>query len=129
MATSEGFAGLRVSGGNGNLHRFSFRGTIRIVLLTLFLFSDAAFAETWRGLVVAPEHRYSSYERNDYCYSQSVEPRIEAALGTVYGPCTGRCFADRGRPTSSTSSPCRRRTTAVFAPPMPARADASPPIC
>ena len=58
--------------------------------------ADAARpAETWRSLVVAPEHRCAPYQRSDYRYSQSVEPRIVAALGAVYGPYTGRCFADR----------------------------------
>ena len=55
---------------------------------------DAAPAETWRGLVVAPEHRCSDYDkRRDYPYPQSVERDIVRALGAVYGPYTGRCFA------------------------------------
>ena len=41
----------------------------------------ASAAETWRGLVVAPEHRCSPYDRHDYPYPQSVEPRIVEALG------------------------------------------------
>ncbi len=32
--------------------------------------------ETWRGLVVAPECRCAPYDRDDYPYPQSVEPRI-----------------------------------------------------
>ena len=95
MTTSERTARLRMSGGNGNPHRFSSRGAVRIVLLALFLLADAASAETWRGLVVAPEHRCSPYQRSDYRYSQSVEPHIVASLGAVYGPYTGRCFASR----------------------------------
>ena len=56
----------------------------------------ASAAETWRGLVVAPEHRCSPYDRHDYPYPQSVEPRIVEALGgRVYGPYTGRTFASR----------------------------------
>ena len=51
-------------------------------------------AETWRGIVVAPEHRCSPYEADDYSYSQSLEVRIVSGLGgKVYGPYTGRCFS------------------------------------
>ena len=50
-------------------------------------------ADTWNGLVVAPEHRCSPYDRADYPYSQSVEARIVASMGgRVYGPYTGRTF-------------------------------------
>lgn len=53
----------------------------------------AAPAGTWRGLVVAPEHRCSDYDSDDYPYRQSVEPRIVASLGgIVYGPYTGTWF-------------------------------------
>ena len=51
-----------------------------------------ATGETWRGLVIAPEKRCSDYNSRDYSYSQSVEPRIVAQLGNIYGPYTGRCF-------------------------------------
>ncbi len=61
-------------------------------------FYGPASAETWRGLVVAPEHRCAPYDRHDYPYSQSVEARIVAAMGgRVYDPYTGRTFADRRR--------------------------------
>ena len=64
-----------------------------VVLGTLALTSGAA-AETWRGLEVAPEHRCSPYhKKRDYPYLQSVEREIVRALGQVYGPYTGRCFA------------------------------------
>ena len=49
--------------------------------------------ETYRGVQVAPEHRCAPYDRDDYPYSQSVEQRIVASLGAVYGPYTGSCFA------------------------------------
>lgn len=56
--------------------------------------SAAAPAETWRGLVVVPEHRCAPYnKRRDYPYPQSVERDIVRELGAVYGPYTGRCFA------------------------------------
>ena len=45
---------------------------------------------TWRGLVVAPEQRCLPYDADDYRYPQSVEDRIVAGLGGVYGPYTGR---------------------------------------
>ena len=41
-------------------------------------------------MAVAPEHRCSP--RDDYRYSQSVEPRIVAELGGIYSP-TGEVFA------------------------------------
>ena len=50
---------------------------------------------TWRGLVVAPEQRCSPYDADDYRYPQSVEDRIVAGLGGVYGPYTGRWFASK----------------------------------
>ena len=51
-------------------------------------------AETWRGLIVAPEHRCSPYDRNqDYHYPQSIEREIVHRLGAVYGPYTGTCFS------------------------------------
>ena len=49
-------------------------------------------AETYRGIDVAPEHRCAPYDRGDYRYSPSLEPRIVAAIGEVYGPYTGTCF-------------------------------------
>ena len=53
-----------------------------------------ASAETWRGLVVAPEHRCAPYDKKrDYPYPQSVERDIVRELGAVYGPYTGTCFA------------------------------------
>ena len=51
-------------------------------------------AETWRGLTIAPEQRCAPYDKKrDYPYPQSVERDIVRALGTVYGPYTGTCFA------------------------------------
>lgn len=56
--------------------------------------SGAASADTWRGLTVAPEHRCSAYDRDDYPYPQSVERNIVRALGgRIYGPYTGRHFS------------------------------------
>ena len=46
----------------------------------------------WRGITVAPEHRCSPYDSDDYRYSASVEPRIVEELGGVYGPYTGTWF-------------------------------------
>jgi len=59
---------------------------------------QAAAGETWRGLVVAPEHRCSPYVRTHYPYPQSVEAQIVAAMGgRVYGPYTGRLFSNSGQ--------------------------------
>ena len=69
-----------------------------VLIATAVAFHGPASAETWRGLTVAPEHRCAPYDRRDYPYSQSVEARIVAAMGgRVYGPYTGRAFADRRR--------------------------------
>ena len=55
--------------------------------------TPTADSGTWRGLVVATEHRCSDYDPDDYRYSQSVEPRIVASLGgIIYGPYTGTWF-------------------------------------
>ncbi len=62
----------------------------RVIVFVLFV--SAGSAETWRGLVVAAEDRCSPYRVADYSYPQSVEPRIVAGIGKVYGPYTGRCF-------------------------------------
>ncbi len=68
-------------------------------VLILFGYSGTAVplhAQTlWRGLVVAPERRCSPYDANDYRYPQSLEARIVAELGGVYGPYTGRWFASQ----------------------------------
>ena len=56
----------------------------------------AAAAETYRGIDVAPEHRCAPYDRSDYRYSQSLETRIVASIGKVYGPYTGTCFGNTG---------------------------------
>ena len=56
-----------------------------------------AAAETWRGLVVAPEDRCTPYDRrSQYPYRQSVEAKIiEGMGGRIYGPYTGRSFTSR----------------------------------
>ena len=42
-----------------------------------------------------PESRCSPYDADDYRYPQSVEDRVIAELGGVYGPYTGRWFANK----------------------------------
>lgn len=55
-----------------------------------------AASSEWNGLVIAPEHRCSHYDRNDYPYPQSVElDLIRAMGGRIYGPYTGRYFPTR----------------------------------
>lgn len=51
--------------------------------------------EIWRGLVVAPENRCAPYNRKAYPYSQSVEDRIIAQMGAIYGPYTGTYFSSK----------------------------------
>ena len=48
---------------------------------------------TWRRIAVAAEHRCSPYDSDDYPYPASVEPKIVAAQGGIYGPYTGKWFA------------------------------------
>ena len=51
-------------------------------------------ADTWHGLVIAPEHRCAPYDRDDYPYSQAVEAEIVATMGgRIYGPYTGRHYS------------------------------------
>ena len=67
---------------------------VALTTTALLMFSNVASTETWRSLTVAPEHRCSPYERKrDYRYPQSVERDIVRALGAVYSPYTGTCFA------------------------------------
>lgn len=81
----------RPTGGRGALP------ILRSLLLCALLAGVAGgpvCAETWRGLVVAPEHRCSAYDRKrDYPYPQSVEHDIVARMGAIYGPYTGRYFS------------------------------------
>ena len=68
-----------------------------LLVVSAVLFTTLAFSqdttETWRGLVVAPEHRCSPYDRKrDYPYPQSIEQDIVRRLGRVYGPYTDTCF-------------------------------------
>ena len=65
-----------------------------LAVILVLGFVTGAPAETWRGLVVAPEHRCAPYDKKrDYPYPQSVEADIVRALGAVYGPYTGTCFS------------------------------------
>ena len=66
--------------------------SIKIVMCVI-LASGTAAAETWRGLIVAPENRCSNYDSGDYSYPQSVEARIVTEIGKTYGPYSGRCFS------------------------------------
>ena len=58
---------------------------------------NPATAQTsWRGLVVAPESRCSPYDADDYRYPQSVEDRVIAELGGVYGSASSfSCCVER----------------------------------
>ena len=66
---------------------------IPVVLAVVVFASQAESNDTWRGLIVAPEHRCSDYASSDYSYPQSVEPQIvETMGGRIYGPYTGTCY-------------------------------------
>ncbi len=64
-----------------------------LTALLAIVLAASALGETYRGVHIAPEHRCAPYDRDDYPYPQSVEQRIVASLGAVYGPYTGSCFA------------------------------------
>ena len=64
-------------------------------VIVAFIAPMEAQTVEWRGLVVAPEHRCSPYDQEDYRYPQSVELQIIEALGGVYGAYTGRWFSSR----------------------------------
>ena len=74
-------------------------GTAVLIVIALIVLHRVPASNTvhaqdsWRGLVVAPEQRCAPYDADDYRYPQSVEDRIVAQLGGVYGPYTGRWFA------------------------------------
>ena len=59
--------------------------------------ASLASADTYRGIPISPENRCAHYDRSDYPYPQSVEQRIVASMGKVYGPYTGRCFGGTGQ--------------------------------
>ena len=64
-----------------------------IAIATVASHGRVLAADTWRDLVVAPEHRCAPYDRGDYPYSQSVEAEIVASMGgRIYGPYTGRHY-------------------------------------
>ena len=70
------------------------RSALAIPLFLAFLTGITVAAETWRGIVVAPEHRCSPYKADNYSYSSSLEARIVSGLsGKVYGPYSRRCFS------------------------------------
>ena len=52
-----------------------------LFFLAVFFIAVGAAAETWRGLVVAPEQRCSPYDKKrDYPYPQSIEHEIVRPL-------------------------------------------------
>ena len=77
-----------------NAFKYSLRvAALGAIAILLAASVNLVAAETWRGLVLAPEQRCSPYNRKrDYQYSQSVEREIVNRLGAVYGPYTGSCF-------------------------------------
>lgn len=64
--------------------------------MTFFGYMAAAAADApkkFRGVAVAPESRCSEYDRSDYRYPQSLEPKIVERLGGIWSPYTNECFA------------------------------------
>lgn len=69
------------------------KDNLLIALLCSGLCSVVSAEELWRGLVVEPENRCSPYDKkSQYPYPQSVEDRVVASMGSVYGPYSGRYF-------------------------------------
>ena len=65
-----------------------------VCIATVIALAVQSYAQTWRGLTVAPENRCSNYSSNDYSYPSSVEAGIVESLGgAIYGPYTGTCFS------------------------------------
>ena len=62
------------------------------MVLVLAADLSAQPSPVWRGITIAPEHRCSPYDADDYRYSPSVEPRIVEGQGGIYGPYTGTWF-------------------------------------
>ena len=69
------------------------RSKLLLIAACLLWSATSVSADTWRGLVVAPEHRCTPYDASDYPYPQSVEARIVDSLGGVWGPYTGLTYA------------------------------------
>ena len=66
------------------------RNALKTALFAAILAApDHALADAYRGIQIAPESRCAPYDP----YSQTVEQRIVASLGAIYGPYTGSCFA------------------------------------
>ena len=67
---------------------------VAFIFVAIFSITSYADQHMWRGLVVEPENRCSSYDKSEqYPYPQSVEDEIVDNMGgVVYGPYTGRYF-------------------------------------
>ena len=92
-STNEATGASRIKEFAPNAERRTLFIFARLSLACLLLAWSNAAAETWRGIVVAPEFRCSPYDRDDYRYPQSVEAEIVRGIGEIYGPYTGRCFS------------------------------------
>ena len=79
------------------MKRLSLRAGVVVAVVALAAAGcelDPDNGESWRGLKMAPEHRCSAYDRDDYPYPQSVEPLIARRLGGWWSPYDGTVFAD-----------------------------------
>ncbi len=76
------------------------QGTATIIAATDDVVGTASITvvpppDMWRGIVVAPEDRCTTYNADDYRHSASVEAEVVAAMGgRVYEPYRGVYFGD-----------------------------------
>ncbi len=87
-----------MTGRTSFLHRPAGRAALiaAAALLAILPPPFSAHADSALGLVIAPEHRCTAYDRGHYPYPQSVELDIIRSMGgRIYGPCTGLYHASR----------------------------------
>ena len=84
QALAEGMATIAAASGDAE-------GTAEITVRV----DDTPGPGTWRGLVVAPEHRCTVYDPGDYRHPDALQVDIVAALdGRIYSPYTGIYYDD-----------------------------------
>ena len=71
--------GAQFDRGDGRLRRLRAVAWVLLVLLGVPTAVDAAWAETWRGLTVVPEHRCSPYDRKRDYECRQAEDQLPPA--------------------------------------------------
>ena len=87
-----------MTGHTSSPRRLSFVASLIIATALLAILPPAiyAHADSALGLVIAPEHRCTAYDRKHYPYPQSVEIDVIRSMeGRIYGPYTRRYHASR----------------------------------